>query len=68
MNQKNKQPIYTIDDLTPLEKKALNKFLGEAYKLYEAAGDTGITFDAWLSMLTEGIHEAFLAHFKGKDN
>ena len=56
-----------IEDLTSLERTSLLKFIQEAHALYVASLDEQkrvnglvkpLSFEDWLNLLTEGIHEA----------
>ncbi len=63
----NGRPEITCENLNEKEKAALIKLVREAYSLYLAA-DTDITFDVWLTMLQEGIHEALLSQLKKRNS
>ena len=55
----------TIDNLSSLEREALNKFLKEAAAMYNSVS-TDISFRSWLEMLADGIHETFAKQTKGR--
>ncbi len=60
----NQNKKITIEQLTEVEKRAVNRLLNEAYSLYSSTGNQ-IDFEALLNMLTDTLHETFLAH-RGK--
>ena len=55
------QAEINIGQLSEKEYAAVQNFVREAHRLWVMEGTTVLTFEAWLNLLTQGIHEALVA-------